>query len=198
MSCSRPRTMRGVIRCLVLSIIAISFGAIASPALAQAPANEAQVKAAFVYNFLKFIEWPSNTFVGPQDSLIVGIIGGGTTANATARLLAGKLVSGRPIGIRRLEAGDAIGAFHAIFIGELEPRSAERALNAVEADAILSIGEDPGFVHRGGIIGLLVEGQRVRFEINADAAERASLKISSKLLALARIVNPQPAADSTR
>ncbi len=186
-----------MVRRLVLSIIAMSLGAIASPALAQAPASEAQVKAAFVYNFLKFIEWPSNTFVGPQDSLIVGIIGGGATASATARLLEGKLVSGRPIGIRRLDAGDAIGAFHAVFIGEVEPRSAARTLSAVEADAILSIGEDAGFVHRGGIIGLLVEGQKVRFEINAEAAERASLKISSKLLALARIVNPQSKADST-
>ena len=82
-SCNRPRTTRAVVRRLALSIIAISLGASASPALAQAPANEAQVKAAFVYNFLKFIEWPSNTFVRPQDSLIVGIVGGGATANAT-------------------------------------------------------------------------------------------------------------------
>ena len=178
---------------LAIVTVAVSLMMSGTSARAQAPSNEAQVKAAFVYNFLKFIEWPAETFVGPQDSLIVGIVGGGATAEATARLLTGKLVSGRPIGIRRLDGDAVIGAFQAIFVGDLEPRHLQRALDTVKLDPIVSIGEAEGFVNRGGMIGLLVEGQKVRFEINADAAEGRGLRISSKLLALARIVKPATA-----
>jgi len=162
---------------------------IAGAAAAQAPANEAQVKAAFVFNFLKFIEWPSEAFAGPQDSLIIGIVGGGPTADATEAFLARKVVNGRPIGTRRLGADDTIGALHAVFVGDIDARHAQRVLSAVEMDAIVSIGEESGFASRGGIIGLVVEGQKVRFEINAERADSSRLRISSKLLALARVVH---------
>lgn len=177
--------MHPVRRAVALGIL---LGAAGGIARAQAPANEAQVKAAFVFNFLKFIEWPSERFSGPQDSLIVGIVGGGPTAEATASLLAQKVVNNRPIGVRRLDGDATIGAVHAVFIGDLDARHAQRVLSAVESDAIVSIGEDSGFATRGGIIGLVVEGQKIRFEINAAAADSSRLRISSKLLALARIV----------
>ena len=177
--------MHPVRRALALGLLLAMAGGLAQ---AQAPVNEAQVKAAFVFNFLKFIEWPSETFVGPQDSLIVGIIGSGPTADATAALLERKIVNNRPIGVRRLDGDAPIGAIHAVFIGDLDARHAERVLSAVESDAIVSIGEDSGFATRGGIIGLVVEGQKIRFEINTAAADSSRLRISSKLLALARIV----------
>jgi hypothetical protein len=166
-------------------------------AAAQAPPDEAQVKAAFLYNFLKFVEWPADVFLTRQDSLIVGIVGGGPTPDAAARLLDGKLVQGRWIAIRRLKADGPCPAVHALFIGQTDASQTQRLLDAVANVAVLSIGEREDFAQNGGVIGLLVEAQKVRFEINTDAAATARLRISSKLLALARIVHATKAQQDT-
>jgi hypothetical protein len=155
---------------------------------AQTPSSEAQVKAAFLYNFLKFVEWPPDVFLTPQDSLIVGIVGGGSTADAAAQFLDGKPVQGRAVAIRRLKDEGPRPTVHAIFIGDADASRARRLLESVANAAVLSIGEREDFAEDGGVIGLTVEAQKVRFEINTDAAATAGLKISSKLLALARIV----------
>ena len=159
-----------------------------SSASAQAPASEAQVKAAFVYNFLKFVEWPAGAFAGPQDSLVVGIVGTTPTAEAAAAFLAGKGVNTRPIAVRRMPLDAPIVGVHAIFVGDLRDDSRPQMLYEAASTNVLSIGEAKGFATHGGVIGLLVEDQKVRFEINPEAADSAQLRISSKLLALAKLV----------
>ena len=159
-----------------------------SSAFAQAPASESQVKAAFVYNFLKFVEWPAGAFASAQDSLVVGIVGTSPTAEAAAVFLAGKGVHTRPIAVRRLPPDAPIIGVHAIFVGELRDSTDPQMLLEAASTNVLSIGEARGFATRGGVIGLLVEDQRVRFEINPEAADSAQLRISSKLLALAKLV----------
>ena len=173
-------------RWLIALLIALTIGG--ETAFAQAPANEAQVKAAFVYNFLKFVDWPADVFAGPQDSLVVGIIGAGPTADAAARLLDGKPVNGRAVAIRRMTGEGARPWVHAVFVGTADSSRAHRILDSMAGEPVLSIGESPDFAAELGVIGLLVEAQKVRFEINTEAAEKAGLRISSKLLALARIV----------
>lgn len=167
----------------------LAMASVAAPSAAQASPNEAQVKAAFLYNFLKFVEWPDSVLWGARDSLIVGIVGGGPTADAAATLLAGKSVNGRGIAIRRLGVDDTFLGVHALFIGKSDTTRTRRALGAVSALAILSIGESADFAERGGVIGLRVEANKIRFDINTRAATTAGLHISSKLLALARIVD---------
>lgn len=172
-----------------LAGLVVVVATVGSVAVAQAPPDEAQVKAAFLYNFLKFVEWPPEVFLTAQDSLIVGIVGGGSTADAAARFLDGKPVQGRAVAIRRLKDEGLRPTVHALFIGDADASRARRLLEAVANAAVLSIGEREDFAEDGGVIGLMVEGQKVRFEINTDAAATAGLKISSKLLALARIVH---------
>ena len=159
-----------------------------TPAFAQASASEAQVKAAFVYNFLKFVEWPTETFASARDSLVVGIMGTSETAEAAAAFLSGKQVNNRPLAVRRLALDAPILGVHVIFIGDIRGRGQSQVLYEAASTNVLSIGEAKGFANRGGVIGLLVEDQKVRFEINPDAAEAARLRISSKLLALAKLV----------
>ena len=101
---------------------------IGDAAFAQAPANEAQVKAAFVYNFLKFVDWPADVFAGPQDSLVVGILGAGPTADAAARFLDGKPVNGRGVAIRRMSGEGARPWVHAVFVGTADTGRARRIL----------------------------------------------------------------------
>src|SRR5690349_1430055 len=112
-----------------------------SGASAQAPPGEAQVKAAFVYNFLKFVEWPAGAFASPQDSLVVGIVGTSPTAEAAAAFLAGKAVNTRPIAVRRMPLDAPIVGVHAIFVGEARDDAHPQMLYEAASANVLSIGE---------------------------------------------------------
>jgi hypothetical protein len=158
-------------------------------AQAQSPSGEAQIKAAFVYNFLKFVDWPADAFPGPQDPFVVGIVGEGDTADATERFLGAKQVGVRAIVVRRLKWDQSFAGVHAVFIAERDAKRLRRVLEAAAAVSALSIGEGEDFAERGGMIGLLIDDRKVRFDIDTDAAQAAGLRVSSKLLALTRVVH---------
>ena len=166
--------------------------------VAQAPAAEAQIKAAFVYNFLKFVEWPATAFGDRQDPFVVGIIGDGATAEATEQFLASKQIGARSLVTRRLAWNDSLIGVHALFVAERDPKKQRRIFAAAAAASVLSIGEGADFAVRGGVIGLLVENRKVRFDIDVDAAQAAGLQISSKLLALTRSVHSTATASGAR
>ena len=157
-------------------------------AQAQVPADEAQIKAAFVYNFLKFVDWPEAAAHRADEPVVVAIVGEGTTAEAVATFLAARHVGDRPIVIRRLLWDQSLAGVNAVFVSEGDPKKLRRLLDAAATAAVLSIGESPNFASRGGVIGLLVEERRVRFDIDTDAADAAGLHVSSKLLALCRVI----------
>jgi hypothetical protein len=168
-----------------LSLVLTLLG---SRAHAQAPAGEAQIKAAFVYNFLKFVEWPSDASARATDPLIVVIVGDGPTAGAIEEFLTTKHVGDRAIAIRHLGWDQSLVGVHAAFVSEDDPRRLRRLLVAASSAGVLSIGEGAGFASNGGVIALLLVDRRVRFDIDIDAATTARLRISSKLLALGRVV----------
>ena len=156
---------------------------------AQTPSGEAQIKAAFVYNFLKFVDWPAEAFQSPQDPFVVGIVGEGDTAEATERFLAAKQVGVRPIVVRRLKWDQSFAGVHALFIAERDSKRLRRVFEAAAAASALSIGDGEDFAEHGGVIGLLIDDRKVRFDIDTDAAQAAGLRVSSKLLALTRVVH---------
>ena len=164
----------------------------------QAGTNEAQVKAAFVYNFLKFVAWPEGTFKRPNDALVVAMVGDGPTAEATERLLAHKQVGERPLVLRHLKWDEPLTGVHAVLVNERDAKKLRRILEETASGGILSIGEGAEFATRGGVIALLVEERMVRFDIDTDAAVAARLKVSSKLLAVARLVKPDAADGGAR
>jgi YfiR/HmsC-like len=168
--------------------LAFALLAIGARAPAQAPADEAQIKAAFVYNFLKFVDWPGTPSRRSDEALVVAIVGEGTTADAVAAFLATKRVGDRPILVRRLLWDQSFAGVNAAFVSEDDPKKLHRIFDAAAGAAVLSIGESPNFAARGGVIGLLVEERRVRFDIDTDAADASRLHISSKLLALGRVI----------
>ena len=161
----------------------------AAAAGAQTANDEAQVKAAFVYNFLKFVEWPRGSFSTPDGALVVGVLGEGDIAEATVRFLSAKQVGERRLVVRRIAVGEPLTGIHAVFVTEGDARRQRAVLDAVAAAPILSIGEGAEFASAGGVIGLVIEQRRVRFDVNVDAASAAGLKVSSKLLALTRVVH---------
>jgi hypothetical protein len=155
---------------------------------AQAPMGESQVKAMFVYNFLKFVEWPVTTSLGPRDPFVVVIIGEGPTADATERYLESKAIGTRPLVVRRHRWDQPLAGVQAAFVIERDEKKLRRVLDAAAAAGVLTIGEGESFATSGGVIGLLVQNRKVRFDVDTSAAQLAGLRVSSKLLALTRTV----------
>jgi len=154
---------------------------------AQTPMNESEVKAMFVYNFLKFVEWPSES-IRTKDPFVVLIIGDGPTADATERFLESKAIGERPLFVRRTKWDQSLAGARAVFVIERDPKKLHLILEAAAAAGVLTIGEGESFATRGGVIGLLVENRKVRFDVDTTAAQVAGLRVSSKLLALTRVV----------
>lgn len=148
--------------------------------------DESKVKAAFVYNFTKFIQWPNSTLPPGETRMSLCILGEDHLGDAL-ELLTGKTVSGRTLSVRRIKGPDDAGRCQILYIGRSERDQARNILKGMK-EGILTIGEMNQFASSGGIINFGITESRVSFEINIDAAERAGLKISSQLLKLAKIV----------
>jgi hypothetical protein len=163
--------------------------AVAPPAGdASPPPTEYQVKAAFLYSFAKFVQWPADAFTSAGDPFVVGVLGDDPFGRILDDTLAGKSVLDRPIRVRRFGAAEEALQAHIVFVGTSDGPERQRILKALRGRAVLSTGDDEGFAQSGGIVGFTTRDKRVRFEINLERADEARLKISSQLLKLATIV----------
>jgi hypothetical protein len=150
---------------------------------AQGP-SEYQVKAAFLYNFVKFIEWPS-AMAEQQGPVLMCVIGKNPFGDALVRAVEGKKVNGRPMEVRHVSGPGAAVSCHVLFVSSSESGRIAEIVKAVRVWSVLTVSEGERFTERGGMVAFLMEGQRVRFQINLKAATEAGLKVSSKLLQLA-------------
>jgi hypothetical protein len=148
---------------------------------------EHEVKAAYIFNFSKFIEWPADAFKSANAPINVGIVGDSSVASSLQRIVRNQTVEGRPITVRQVGRESNLVNYHIIFVGRSESDRARQIISGVQRHGILTIGDSPNFLREGGVINLFLEGNKLRFEINTLSAERSSLKISSKLLKLAKI-----------
>jgi hypothetical protein len=172
----------------VQMIIAIIFlTAFVRHAWAENHFQEYQVKAAYLYNFAKFVEWPEGSFRDSSSPIKICVLGSDPFGKSLDDL-GSKSVGNRKLEIERLQQADRTKACHILFISAVEKESPSAILRAVQKKSILTVGETKGFTKAGGIINLVKTGDKVSFEINRDAAERSGLKISSQLLKLAIIV----------
>jgi hypothetical protein len=151
---------------------------------AAPPPSEYEVKAAFLYNFTKFVEWPEDVLRGAE-GFVVCVFGEDPFRGILDETFAGKTVHDHPMVVRRVRRlGDAQQC-HAVYVGLDEDAQVAALLRVLAGRSVLTVGESDAFLRRGGIISFTLDAQRLRFEINADAAEQARLKISSQLLKLA-------------
>lgn len=171
-----------VIRCLLLSLALL--GASLRPLGAQSMlAEEADVEAAFVYKFAKFIEWPGQK--RGDGPLVIGVLGDSAVEGALNRIRAQAKVGGYPVEVRVLRNLDGIGGCHIVFVSSSESGRLKDVLDKAVAGNVLAVSDMARFVERGGMIGLEREEARIRFAINSVTASRAGLKISSQLLKIA-------------
>jgi hypothetical protein len=160
---------------------------------AQAPAfDEYQVKAAFLYNFAKFVEWPPGTFANSADPIGICIIGQNPFGSTLEDMVQGKRIGDRAFVVRRLTDTQQVKGCEILFIGAGEWKRARALLDVVKGAPVLTVGETDDFTSFGGVIAFQLEGPRVRIQIDLEAAGRAKLRISSKLLSFAAIARKQP------
>jgi hypothetical protein len=156
---------------------------------ADQPLTEHQVKAAFLFNFAKFVTWPTDTFPDQNAPLVIGIAGDDPFGDAIDEITRGERVNGHPIVVKRLGADDQLGRCQILFVSSSERKRLRKILESLGNAPVLTVGEPDDFALLGGVIRFTKNQYRVGFEINIDAAERSGLRISSKLLSLARIVS---------
>jgi hypothetical protein len=169
---------------VVLAVLALHS---ASPGRAQ-QASEYQVKAAFLYNFTKFVEWPAEVFPSADAPLQICVLGQDRFGRDFDDLIAGRIVNGHRLQALRLSDERSAKACQIVFIASSDKREMQRVLQGLKGTSILTVGDTAGFADMGGMINFVLDGNRVRFEINPKAAEQARLKLSARLLTVAKLV----------
>ena len=150
--------------------------------------TEYEVKAAFLLNFAKFVEWPPKAFREAGAPLVIGILGENPFGETLSQLAEGETAQGRPIEIRQIKGPDESNNCHILFLSRSVAGQTDDILQRLQGLPVLTVSEKDNFVRRGGVIGFALVDKTVRFDINAKVAETIQLKISSKLLAVARSV----------
>jgi hypothetical protein len=153
----------------------------------EEPSQEYKVKAAFIFNFARFVGWPASAFAGPDAPFVIAVVGTDPFDGMLEAAVAGKVVGARPVVVKHFASADDIDLCQILFIPAGDDDAQDRALKRVVDKAVLTIGESDNFITDNGCLRFFLENDKMRFEINADATDRAQLKISSKLLRLAKI-----------
>ena len=157
--------------------------------------SEYLIKAGFIYNFANLVQWPSTSFAQPDSPIVIVILGEDHFGTTLDHALEGKKVNARSFVIKRArsvaELQRTLGPqkeCQILYVSSSEMPHLGEAIQVLKGAPVLTIGETPGFAKSGGIINLVLEDNKVRFEVNVQAAKEADLNISSRLLALARII----------
>jgi hypothetical protein len=155
--------------------------------------GEYDVKAAFLFNFTKFVEWPENAFVDPLAPIVIGVIGDDPFGESLVRIVAGQKAQGRSIEIVKYRYGDNLRRCHVLFISASERQRRAPILASLQEASVLTVSDIDGFAEAGGAIQFVMQENRVRFVVNLEVATQGKLRVSAKLLALARVINSEAA-----
>jgi|SRR5665213_555845 len=162
---------------------------LASPAASRAveePSLEYRVKAAFLLNFTKFIEWPTYAFANDAAPISICIVGEDPFGRVLDEVVNGETVNSRRLIVRRIRQTPIEGACHVLFFDRMEKDTADLLANL--KPGVLTVGQGDAFIRGGGVIAFVIENRRVRFDIDQSAAAKAELKMNAKLLNVARFV----------
>jgi hypothetical protein len=150
--------------------------------------REYPLKALFLYNFGGYIEWPAETFISPQAPFVIGVLGSSPIESTLREIAAAKKIAGRAIEIRQFSDTKEIHACNILFITRNVSRAVQlEALRVLADQPVLVVGESQNFVQEGGGINFYVEANKLRFEINLAATKQQQLRVSAKLLSLAKV-----------
>jgi hypothetical protein len=184
--CARRAAGAALLACCLAAVLATG-------ALAQSGEGvinrEYTLKALFLYNFGSYVEWPPSAFPGDAHPFVIGVLGSSPVESTLHEIAATRNIHGRRIAVERFASPEAVKPCQILFIARdvnLQPR--QQAVEMLRDRQVLIVGESPGFAQQGAVANFFIEANKIRFEVNVDAAKQHHLKISAKLLALAKIV----------
>lgn len=181
----RTRIASGIAAAFLTAVVGLTIGA--STQSLSAPA----LRAAYLYNFAQFVEWPAGAM--PADaSLVLCVVDDGAVADVLERTTRGRTVEGHDLVVRRLKAGALLPACHVLYVAGSDLKRSLALVSPVKG-LVLTVSDAPGFAKAGGMVELFLEDGRMRFAVNVDALQRARVKLSSRVLTLAKIVRDDKA-----
>jgi hypothetical protein len=162
-----------------------------SPDVADAPPQpEHGIKAAFLYKFLGYVEWPAAALNNATAPIVIGVLGADDVADELRTIVARRRIAQHPIEVRRVAEADALDGVNVLFIGRDGTAALRRLAPAAQERSVLLVSDSDRGLEEGSVINLVVVDNRVRFEVSLEAAERSQLKLSSRMLAVAMWVRP--------
>jgi len=173
---------------ILLTLCLISF---CQPFTSRAQTNvskEYQIKAAFLFNFAQFVEWPSQTYTNADQPFIIGVLGDDPFGSALDQTVQDETIHARKLIVRRSQRPEDLQDCQLVFISKSEKGRVAEVLPKFTGRRVLTVSEVPGFASRGGMINFYLDGSKVRFEINPASAQREELRISSQLLSLGKLI----------
>lgn len=177
--------MRAVAFCIALCL---SAACAAMPTPGRNGTLERNIKAAFLYKFLGYVEWPPASFSQPDSPFVIGVVGADDVADELSRITVGRNVNRRGVKLRRLKSGDPLTGIHLLFIGQSESSQEALLLKSTQKQPILTVTESEDALAYGSMINFRLVGGRVRFDVSLAAVEKSDLKLSSRLLSVAASV----------
>lgn len=178
-----------MIRRTLIYMIALA-SLVAAPVSSRAQplaAPEYQLKAAFLFNFVQFVQWPPTAFAGGESPVVIGVLGEDPFGEHLDQLVRGERIRGRAIVVQRHVRVEELAGCQLLYINENDQGKLKSILARLDRQPILTVSDAPDFTRHGGMIGLLTQDNRVRLLVNVDAANAAHLTLSSKLLRRAQI-----------
>jgi hypothetical protein len=170
-----------------IALVSILVAGPGASAIDQQGASAPALRAAFMYNFAKFTEWPANVI--PRDQpLVFCVRDDAAMAEALEQIVKGRAVGGHTLAVRRVGLDSGVRTCHLLYASGLDAKRTTELLGTVDHLPVLTVGDFERFAQMGGVASFFVEDGKMRFAINIDSAQRAGLRVSSKLLMLARIV----------
>jgi hypothetical protein len=162
---------------------------------AQQPSNvpminrESKIKAAYLYNFARYIQWPEDTFKNEKEPFCIGIVGTDPIKKNLEQLAKSKTINGRSLRVKQFTRPIEVQPCQILFISpSLKPESQQQILRSMEGKNVLMVGQSDAFLDMGGVIDFVVRNNKVRLMVDLDAAQREKLKFSAKLLRVAKVV----------
>jgi uncharacterized protein DUF4154 len=158
-----------------------------APAIAQT-VSESQVKAAYLYNFAKFVEWPEQAFASPDAPIQLCVLNDPSIGSELSQIVKGRAVANHPVKVVLVQSPEQSRTCHILFISRSQSGQARHSIDVLRNSSVLTVGETKGFVEDGGIMNFVLQDDRVQFQVNHKAARQAGLSLSSRLLAVAKVV----------
>jgi YfiR/HmsC-like len=188
-----PRTADRRTACRKLLALVIA-GAPFARCLAQSDlqAAEYRVKAAFLYKFASYVEWPPQVFERPETPFVFGVAGADTLGEELDQVVSGRSVAGRPVQVRKLRRGDPVEGLHILFVGGTDGGRPAEVLASAKGKPVLTVTESPDTFALGSIINFVIVDDKVRFDVALREAELCKLRVSARLLSVARKVLTGP------